>query len=280
MIIALNSKISRGKDTVAKIIQYLVTQSKIDYDLPYTLHEYLGGKDIYNVNYVKEYKESISEDSGWQNKKFAGKVKEIVCILLGCTLQQLEDREFKEKELGEEWRIWYLQYETKIGTTVLNNIFSSKQEAENYSILLKDKSCTYYQIRSMLLTPRLLLQLIGTECGRNIIHPNIWVNALMNEYKPIPIKDLKEGNEVVMQQYDLPNWVISDLRFPNELKAIKDRGGITIRINRDSYLKSNDVHESETALDNATFDYVIENNGTIEELVEKVKQILIKENIL
>jgi len=41
------------------------------------------------------------------------------------------------------------------------------------------------------------------------------------------------------------------------------------------------LHESETALDNWTdWDYVIDNNGTLEELVEKVKQILIELNML
>ena len=39
-------------------------------------------------------------------------------------------------------------------------------------------------------------------------------------------------------------------------------------------------HESETALDKEEFDYVIDNNGTLEELKEKVKEILIKEGIL
>ena len=39
-------------------------------------------------------------------------------------------------------------------------------------------------------------------------------------------------------------------------------------------------HISETALDNAEFDYVIDNNGTIEELIKQVKKILIKEKII
>ena len=93
------------------------------------------------------------------------------------------------------------------------------------------------------------------------------------------------------------NWIISDTRFPNELKAVKDRGGISIRVNSNfNYVSSNAAiykgpskgnrkvepveHESETALDNAEFDYTIDNNGTLLELVEKVKEILIKEKII
>lgn len=40
------------------------------------------------------------------------------------------------------------------------------------------------------------------------------------------------------------------------------------------------AHESETALDDATFDYTIDNNGTIEELIEKVREILIKDKLI
>ena len=39
-------------------------------------------------------------------------------------------------------------------------------------------------------------------------------------------------------------------------------------------------HPSETALDNHPFDYTIDNNGTIEELIEKVREILIKEKLI
>jgi hypothetical protein len=87
-----------------------------------------------------------------------------------------------------------------------------------------------------------------------------------------------------------PNWIVTDMRFPNELEAIKNREGITIRVNRDIRCKDGladivgrmkeEQHPSETALDDATFDYTIDNNGTIEELIEKVKEILIKKKII
>jgi len=110
------------------------------------------------------------------------------------------------------------------------------------------------------LTPRKLLQLLGTEAGRNIIHPNIWVNALFASY-------LKDSN-----------WVVTDVRFPNEAQAIKDRGGITIRVTRPGTATGN--HPSEIALDDAKFKYEIINDGSMEELVKKVKEILIKEKLI
>jgi len=152
----------------------------------------------------------------FENKKFAYPIKWIVSVLIGCDIRQLEDRKFKEIELGEEWDG---------------------------------------------LTPRKLLQLLGTEAGREIIHPNIWVNALFADYS----KD--------------SNWIITDVRFPNEAKAIKDKGGILIRINRPQYLDNGLVirkneHLSETSLDDYDkFDYVIENDGTVQDLIDKVKAL-------
>ena len=83
------------------------------------------------------------------------------------------------------------------------------------------------------------------------------------------------------------------MRFLNEMEAVKKRGGITIRVNRpcsicggSGYHKmscpvsKSGEHLSETSLDKAEFDYVVENSGSIEELIEKVKQILIKERLL
>jgi hypothetical protein len=67
------------------------------------------------------------------------------------------------------------------------------------------------------------------------------------------------------------NWIIPDVRFLNEAEAIKERGGIIIRVDRGSPANS---HKSETILDNYRFDFIISNNGTIDELSDVVKSIL------
>lgn len=206
----------------------------------------------------------------WEVKSFADKLKYITCSLIGCTREQLEDREFKEKELGEEW--WYVK---------LDNKLISVQEYIDY---IKGTTYSFNEKDIIKLTPRKLLQLLGTECGRQIIHPNIWVNALFADYKTFG--ETKQYSNSTPKDNDYPNWIITDVRFPNELEAIKKHNGLTIRINRDSVLRTGKVfdtdnHESETALDDYQgFDYVIDNNGTIEELKEVVKDILIKEHLI
>jgi dephospho-CoA kinase len=106
------------------------------------------------------------------------------------------------------------------------------------------------------MTAREFLQVIGSTM-RDYVHKDIWINALFSNY-----------NEV--DHY--PNWIITDVRYLNEVGAIKKRGGIVIRINRDT--GSNDTHVSETQLDNYPFDYVIDNNGDINNLKNEVSKFI------
>ena len=121
-------------------------------------------------------------------------------------------------------------------------------------------------------TYRELLQYLGTELLRNQLHKNVWINSLFSKYKPTPTF---EYSSIV----EFPNWIISDVRFKNECKAIKDRNGILIKINRDIGIQS--THQSEIELDSYTdWDYEINNNGSIEDLIKQVKDILLKEEII
>lgn len=98
---------------------------------------------------------------------------------------------------------------------------------------------------------RSLLQKLGVAC-RVHIHPDVWVNAVMSR-----IDNALECR-----------WVISDVRFPNELLAIRKAGGEIWRIDRPGCRPVNS-HQSETALDGAGFDFVLANNGTLDDLHSK-----------
>ena len=223
MLISISGRMNSGKDTVGKIIQYLTNKSSV---------------------YPFDLKLDYSYRSNWQIKKFADKLKDIICIFINSTREQLEDESFKSKELGEEW--WY--FKGRNGSLIPYSEDSKRNEED----LIKP-------------TPRFLLQFIGTDLLRNQLHPEIWVNSLFTDYQP---------NNLIY-----PSWCITDMRFLNEMEAVKKRNGITIRVNR-NLGESKDQHESETELDNAEFDYVINNDGTIEELIEKVREILIKEKLI
>lgn len=278
-IIALSGKKNSGKDLVYNIINYLYVKHKH----PHIYKAYFLGFDLY-LHYRK------TDKIGWlgfENIKFANKLKNIVCLLIGCTREQLEDRDFKEKELGEEWRRWYWSY-YKVSSDFntkgkISGYFDSKEKAEEGKSDFKEVfyKSDNWKLKSEILTPRILLQEIGTDLFRNQLHPEIWVNSTFNNY-------LTPHNSLDNNLKMYPNWIITDLRFKNELKAIKDRQGITVRINTiwdysntDSFLKNinQNEHPSETELDNETFDIVLDNNGTIEDLIEQVDTKLFKNDI-
>ena len=253
MLISVSGKINSGKDLIGEIILYLTDKyyhskagEKASFENWKTSNIHSSG---YNISHKAMYE--ANNTNHFKIKKFADKLKDIICILINCTREQLEDETFKSKELGEEW--WY--FKGRNGSLISYSEYSKRNDED----LIKP-------------TPRFLLQFIGTNLLRNQLHPEIWVNSLMNKYFCVQ-------SDLAPNGIDCPNWIITDLRFLNEMEAVKKRGGITIRVNR-NLEESKNQHESETELDSAEFDYVIDNNGTIEELIEKVREILIKEKLL
>ena len=132
------------------------------------------------------------------------------------------------------------------------------------------------------LTPRWVLQYWGTEVCRKGFHDDIWIASVENK--------LRTSTDDI---------VISDCRFPNEIKSIKEAGGIVVRVIRGpepewyqdalnanagrgnmSWLISTDrlkalgIHSSETAWVGTKFDAILDNNNTIDDLYTQVRQLI------
>lgn len=96
---------------------------------------------------------------------------------------------------------------------------------------------------------RRLLQRLATEAARKVLGPSIWVTTGMAK----------------VAEVDGP-VVITDVRFANEVAAIRAAGGVLIRVNRPSIV-SRDTHKSEVELDDYDdFDAVLVNDGTVADL--------------
>lgn len=104
---------------------------------------------------------------------------------------------------------------------------------------------------------RRLLQVLGTEVGRQILGETVWTDIVMQQIDDSP------------QQ----NWVVTDVRFPNEANEIKSRSGFLIRVNRLNHSSVNN-HKSERAMDNYMFDNVIINDGTLDDLSDNVFMLM------
>lgn len=106
---------------------------------------------------------------------------------------------------------------------------------------------------------RELMQRLGTEVGRKQFGEDFWVDKASKLIDTYLWQDM--------------NVVITDMRFVNEAKAIEALGGQTWRIERDGVVAAN-AHVSETALDTYGFDQLIRNDGSLDDLYEKVEQTL------
>lgn len=133
-------------------------------------------------------------------------------------------------------------------------------------------------------TPRLALQLLGTEAIRETFAQNFWVSTVIKRYIDNGFK----------------NTVITDCRFPNEINAIRDNGGKIIHVSRGEYpdwyelvsrinqqvgsdsdsikfqsmlLNKELPHASEYAWAGQNFDIILDNNNTLTDLNKQVSKL-------
>lgn len=101
-------------------------------------------------------------------------------------------------------------------------------------------------------TPRHIMQTLGTEWGRELIHPDVWVRAMAERVK---------GRRVV----------IADVRFPNEAAFVRERGLLIHVVGRGGI---DGGHVSEVPVTPIPADITIRNLGSIEELHEEIANAL------
>jgi len=94
-------------------------------------------------------------------------------------------------------------------------------------------------------TARHIMQTLGTDWGRKLVHPEVWVRAWQGRVTTA----LAAGLDVVAD----------DVRFPNELAAVEQLGGLTVRVVRPGVIRGPESqHASEGQLDEAMVDEVLQ----------------------
>jgi len=179
---------------------------------------------------------------GFRRESFANTLKDAVAAVFGWDRVMLEGRTKEAREWREQVDPWW---------------------AERLNIPN--------------LTPRWVLQYWGTEVCRKGFNDDIWIASLENK-----LRNSKD------------NIVISDCRFPNEIASIKSAGGSIIRVDRgiqphwvDIAVQANKgvesaiwwlikekIHASETAWVGTNFDYVLDNNSTLDSLFKQVETVV------
>jgi hypothetical protein len=186
---------------------------------------------------------------GFRRDSFANTLKDAVSAVFGWDRVLLEGRTKEAREWREQVDVWW----------------SARLNIPN-------------------LTPRLMLQLWGTEVCRTGFHDDIWIASLENK-----MRNTRD------------NIVISDVRFPNEITAIHNAGGLVVRVKRGEdpewfdaaismnqgekgnmswaiskqKIKSLNIHASETSWVGGDIDHTISNDGTIDNLFSQIKNLVI-----
>jgi hypothetical protein len=125
-------------------------------------------------------------------------------------------------------------------------------EGEAARLVFFDK---HEMIPELGVTVRHIQQTLGTEWGRDCIHPDVWIRCWQAQ----------------AERY--AKVVADDARFPNELAAIRRKGGVVWQIVRPG-ATTDGSHRSDGGLEGAEFDAVIQNDGSLSDLQSKVLALL------
>ncbi len=179
----------------------------------------------------------LVEEYGFQRLSFADKLKQSAANLFDIPIERWE--EWKNDD----------SMEVLIQRNLSSEIGRAKLAGEDIPI----------DLPHVRLTVRYFLQRYGTESHRNIFGDDFWVEALFKNYDPF------DGND----------YVITDARFANELRKIKELNGINIRLIRRQDLPE-DLHPSESSPPPIYIDSWIGNEGSLDELYDSIDEFMIQ----
>lgn len=107
------------------------------------------------------------------------------------------------------------------------------------------------------LSPREILQRLGTEVGRSI-HPETWTRYALRRIDGDP----------------RARWAVTDVRFPNEADAIRLHGGFLIRIDRPGFATGRHEEHASERVDEVLVDHVLVNDGTLDDLARRLADVV------
>lgn len=206
------------------------------------------------VGWISSGKDTVADYlvncHNYRKDSFANTLKDAVAAVFGWDRELLEGRTEQAREWREQVDTWWAE-----------------------------------RLNMPKLSPRWILQHWGTEVCRQAFHDDIWIASIENK--------LRNSQD---------NIVISDCRFPNEIQAIKRVGGKVVWVKRgplpdwyDDAVNFNagqqrigwsigkyslgqlGIHASEYSWIGTDFDLVIENNGTVDDLCDQIRNLVVED---
>lgn len=175
-------------------------------------------------------------NSTYEKVAFADSLKDTLSVLFGIPVEKFYERDFKEHFYIKGLEI----------TDTPDNIL----DEDSFIKMLNKKDFSF--LKTHFITIRQLLQCFGTEIVRGLFGNAFWAERAM--------------------KHNFDKMIITDLRFKVELEAVRKRNGLVLYIDNPNCTPEQHASESEVLemKDNHDFDFIIENNGTLEDLFNKI----------
>lgn len=175
-------------------------------------------------------------NSTYEKVAFADSLKDTLSVLFGIPVEKFYERDFKEHFYIKGLEI----------TDTPDNIL----DEDSFIKMLNKKDFSF--LKTHFITIRQLLQCFGTEIVRGLFGNAFWAERAM--------------------KHNFDKMIITDLRFKVELEAVRKRNGLVLYIDNPNCIPEQHASESEVLemKDNHDFDFIIENNGTLEDLFNKI----------
>jgi hypothetical protein len=173
---------------------------------------------------------------GFQRLSFASAIKDIVSTLFGWNRNDLEGSTPSSREWREEIDTWWTE---QLGRIV---------------------------------TPRLILQMVGTEMFRDCLSPRFWTTVLKRK-----IEQIQENEGAEQSSASESRIAITDCRFPEEIELIKSLGGIIVYVDRAPDINNHKLgfsHSSEHHIPSIVPDATIDNNKDMEYLRNQLDTLI------
>lgn len=172
----------------------------------------------------------------YEKVAFADSLKDTLSVLFGIPVEKFYERDFKEHFYIKGLEI----------TDTPDNIL----DEDSFIKMLNKKDFSF--LKTHFITIRQLLQCFGTEIVRGLFGNAFWAERAM--------------------KHNFDKMIITDLRFKVELEAVRKRNGLVLYIDNPNCTPEQHTSENEVLemKDNHDFDFIIENNGTLEDLFNKI----------